>query len=117
MDYFADFKGFAILPGFRFDSYRHARPVDVARSLLEGLDGVYVEIGSDGVSESESFAAELTVAHGDLDTLLRNIDPDYMWIDVLDGDRRMYVVQRLVIGDQQISQIERRVDQCIAADR
>lgn len=115
-DNFRNFQGFA--PEYDYESFSREDPATVARGILKNYKGKKVEltyypVSRDGVTERYE---ELVVPMDDasIDKLLEHVKTDHIKIeflydhDVLDDDEILYyTIQRIVIGDQSVSQIER----------
>ena len=108
MNHFKNFKGFAIQQGFSYESSCSESPIETACRILERYIGKQVELGCE-IYPGGMRREVLTIL--DSDSIRESFDGidsslcDYLYLDIFGGS--MYVIQRLVIGNQSVSQVER----------
>ncbi|HIH14670.1 MAG TPA: hypothetical protein HA360_05815 [Nanoarchaeota archaeon] len=105
-----DFRGFLVPSNFTFESYSKESPIEIACRLLIPYSLRDVEIGCEvfpeGLREVCARVPEVFL----IEDLFRGIDRtlcDYVWLDLT--DQGFYVIQRIVLGDTVISQVEKRI--------
>lgn len=109
MDHFEHFQGFA--PEGTYETFYREDPVFTARRILKEYKGkdifvIYDPITEQGIVEKEE---NFKVPNDDssIDNLFQGVNTNYIWIRFPNDDMDSYLVQRIVIGEQQISQVER----------
>ncbi|MFA6462352.1 MAG: hypothetical protein WCV90_08885 [Candidatus Woesearchaeota archaeon] len=111
MDLFENFQGFAIQELMVYETFYRLPPTATASKILHDYKGKYVEIGCDVVTADKPVNASLIVPDDDksIDELFKGIETDYIFIDFPEDNIPMYAIQRIVVGNHTISQVERSI--------
>ncbi len=111
MDLFENFKGFAIQEHMVYETFYRLSPTATASRILRDYRGKYVEIGCDVITADKIVGTSLIVPDNDksIDEIFKGIETDYIFIDFPEDNVPMYVIQRIVVGNQSISQVERSI--------
>ena len=88
------------MPGFVFDRYYTKRPIEAVIILLSENKGKYLEI------KKEQINFILPNIDSEIRTYFQEINIDYICVDFPD-EGLMYSLQRIVLGNKQISQVKR----------
>ena len=108
MDHFQNFNGFAVPAGMTFESYTHQNPTETAIEILCGYMGKFVEIGYDTPDDLRSVEMIVPNNRKDITELLEGVTAEYIYVDFPEDSISLYTIQKMVIGSQSISQVERR---------
>ena len=111
MDHFENFNGFAIQTDMAYETFHRESPIDTACRILQDYKGKFVEIGCDVVTADRPVVVNLTVPDDNtgIEEIFKEIVTDYIFIDFPEDPIKMYAIQKLVVGNQAISQVERRI--------
>lgn len=111
MDLFENFQGFAIQLGMTYETFYRLSPMATASLILRDYKGKFVEIGCDVVTADKMVHASLIVPDDDksIDELFKGIETDYIFMDFPEDNISMYALQRIVVGNHTISQVERSI--------
>ena len=110
MDHFANFKGFAVPLGLVYETFCREAPPVAAGRILQEYKGKFVEIGWEEISGVKSATVLVPHDKASIDELLIGIDKDtdFVYLDFFEDNLPLYAIQKIVVGDQMISQVERQ---------